>query len=286
MVDATMGGGGYTLELLGRVRPGGSVLALDRDASAIARFPFERVPADVNLRLVHANFADLGQVAAGLSGTVDGIVFDLGLSSLQLDDPERGFSFQRDGPLDMRLDQAEPVTAADLLNREPAGELRRILLHYGQERWAARIAERIVARRGRQPFRTTRDLVDVVAGAIPRGAWPRDIHVATRTFQALRIAVNRELEALTAGLKAAIPLLARDGRLGVVTFHSLEDKIAKDLFNVEATDCVCPPHAPVCVCGHRRSVRVVTKKPIRPSDAEIRANPRARSAKLRIAEKL
>ena len=286
MVDATLGGGGYTLELLGRVRPGGSVLALDRDASAIARVPFERVPADVTLRLVHANFADLGQVAAVLGGAVNGIVFDLGLSSLQLDDPERGFSFQRDGPLDMRLDQAEPVTAADLLNREPAGELRRILLHYGQERWAARIAERIVARRGRQPFRTTRDLVDVVAGAIPRGAWPRDIHVATRTFQALRIAVNRELEALTAGLKAAIPLLARDGRLGVVTFHSLEDKIAKDLFNVEATDCVCPPHAPVCVCGHRRSVRVVTKKPIRPSDAEIRANPRARSAKLRIAEKL
>jgi len=172
------------------------------------------------------------------------------------------------------------------LNRESASELRRILLSYGQERWGARIAERIVARRARQPFRTTVDLVDVVAGAIPRGAWPRDIHVATRTFQALRIAVNRELEALDAGLKAAIPLLARNGRLGVVTFHSLEDKIAKDLFNVEATDCVCPPHAPVCICGHRRSVRVVTKKPIRPSEAEIRANPRARSAKLRIAEKL
>jgi 16S rRNA (cytosine1402-N4)-methyltransferase len=208
------------------------------------------------------------------------------MSSLQLDDPERGFSFQRDGPLDMRLDQSEPTTAADLLNRQSAGELRRILFQYGQERWAARIAERIVARRSRQPFRTTRDLVDVVAGAIPRGAWPRGIHVATRTFQALRIAVNRELDALEAGLKAAIPLLARDGRLGVVTFHSLEDKIAKDLLNVEATDCVCPPQAPVCVCGHRRSVRVVTKKPIRPSDAEIRDNPRARSAKLRIAEKL
>jgi len=235
---------------------------------------------------VHANFADLAHLAGGLTGSVHGIVFDLGMSSLQLDDPQRGFSFQRDGPLDMRLDQSDPWTAADLLNREPAGELRRILLQYGQERWATRIAERIVARRGRQPFRTTKDLVDVVAAAIPRGAWPRDIHVATRTFQALRIAVNRELEALDAGLKAAIPLLARDGRLGVVTFHSLEDKIAKDLFNVEATDCVCPPHAPVCVCGHRRSVRVVTRKPIRPSDAEIRANPRARSAKLRIAEKL
>jgi 16S rRNA (cytosine1402-N4)-methyltransferase len=286
MVDATLGGGGYTLELLERVRPGGSVLALDRDATAIARFPLERVAPDVRLRLVHANFADLGRMAQELTGGADGIVFDLGMSSLQLDDPERGFSFQRDGPLDMRLDQSEPWTAADLLNREPASELRRILLSYGQERWGARIAERIVARRTRQPFRTTKDLVDVVAGAIPRGAWPRDIHVATRTFQALRIAVNRELEALGAGLKAAIPLLARNGRLGVVTFHSLEDKIAKDLFNVEATDCVCPPHAPVCICGHHRSVRVVTKKPIRPSEAEIRANPRARSAKLRIAEKL
>jgi 16S rRNA (cytosine1402-N4)-methyltransferase len=268
------------------VRPGGTVLALDRDASAIERFPRQNVPPDVTLRLVHANFTDLDGVAGDLAGSIQAIVFDLGMSSLQLDDPERGFSFQRDGPLDMRLDRSEPWTAADLLNREPASELRRILLSYGQERWAARIAERIVARRAQQPFRTTKDLVDVVAGAIPRGAWPRDIHVATRTFQALRIAVNRELDALDAGLKAAIPLLARDGRLGVVTFHSLEDKIAKHLFNVEATDCVCPPHAPVCICSHRRSVRVVTKKPIQPGEAEIRANPRARSAKLRIVEKL
>jgi len=167
MVDATLGGGGYTLALLQRVRPGGSVLALDRDASAIARFPLERVPPDVRLRLVHANFADLGRVARELPGGADGIIFDLGMSSMQLDDPERGFSFQRDGPLDMRLDQSEPWTAADLLNREPASELRRILLSYGQERWGARIAERIVARRARQLFRTTKDLVDVVTGAIP-----------------------------------------------------------------------------------------------------------------------
>jgi 16S rRNA (cytosine1402-N4)-methyltransferase len=244
------------------------------------------VPPDVELHLEHRNFAELASLVPSLGRPVQGVVFDLGLSSLQLDDPERGFSFQRDGPLDMRMDRSEPWTAADLLNREPEGELRRILLHYGQERWAARLAQRIVDRRRREPFRTTRQLVDLVAGAIPRGAWPRDIHVATRTFQALRIAVNRELEAVAAGLKAAIEVLASGGRVGVVSFHSLEDKIAKDLFNVEATDCICPPQAPVCVCGHSRSVRVVTRKPIRPSPAEIARNPRARSARLRIAEKL
>ncbi len=162
----------------------------------------------------------------------------------------------------------------------------RILRDYGQERWGSRIAQRIVERRRRAPFKTTKDLVDVVAGAIPRGAWPRDIHVATRTFQAFRIAVNRELDAIEKGLKAAIEVLASGGRVGVVSFHSLEDKIAKNLFNVEATDCICPPQAPVCVCGHRRSVRVVTRKPITPSEAEVQDNPRARSAKLRIAEKL
>jgi 16S rRNA (cytosine1402-N4)-methyltransferase len=244
------------------------------------------VPPDVELVLEHRNFAELASLAPSLGRPVQGIVFDLGLSSLQLDDPERGFSFQRDGPLDMRMDRSDPWTAADLLNREPEAELRRILTQYGQERWAARIAQRIVERRRRQPFQTTGQLVDVVAGAIPRGAWPRDIHVATRTFQALRIAVNRELEAVAAGLKAAIEVLASGGRVGVVSFHSLEDKIAKDLFNVEATDCICPPQAPVCICGHTRSLRVITRKPIRPSPAEVAHNPRARSGRLRIAEKL
>lgn len=285
-VDATLGGGGYARALLARLRPGGLLLALDRDASAIERFERTGVPPDVELVLEHRNFADLASLASSLGRPVQGIVFDLGLSSLQLDDPERGFSFQRDGPLDMRMDRSDPWTAADLLNREPEGELRRILLEYGQERWAARIAQRIVDRRRREPFQTTRQLVDLVAGAIPRGAWPRDIHVATRTFQALRIAVNRELDAVAAGLKAAITVLASGGRVGVVSFHSLEDKIAKDLFNVEATDCICPPQAPVCICGHTRSVRVITRKPIRPSTAEIAQNPRARSGRLRIAEKL
>jgi 16S rRNA (cytosine1402-N4)-methyltransferase len=269
-----------------RLRPGGVLLGIDRDATALERFAREPVPPDVRLMLEHTNFAQLDRVAEKLGRPVNGVVFDLGLSSVQLDDPERGFSFQSNGPLDMRMDRTEPWTAADLLNRESESELRRILKDYGEERWAARIAKRIVERRRQTPLRTTKDLVDLVSGAIPRGAWPRDIHVATRTFQALRIAVNRELDAIEKGLKAAIAVLASGGRVGVVSFHSLEDRIAKNLFNVEATDCICPPQAPVCLCGHRRSVRVVTRKPITPSDTEVRDNPRSRSAKLRVAEKL
>ena len=284
-IDATLGGGGYARTLMERLRPGGVLLGIDRDASAIERFAREPVPPDITLILEHTNFAELDRVAARLP-PVRGVVFDLGLSSIQLDDPQRGFSFQRDGPLDMRLDQTQPWTAADLLNRESASDLRRILSDFGQERWATRIAQRIVDHRKRDPLRTTKALADLVAGAIPRAAWPRDIHVATRTFMAVRIAVNGELEAIEKGLKAAITVLASGGRIGVVSFHSLEDKIAKNLFNVEATDCVCPPQAPVCICGHRRSVRVVTRKPITASEAEVRDNPRARSAKFRVAEKL
>ena len=269
-----------------RLRPGGVLLGLDRDATALERFTREPVPPDVSLMLEHANFAQLDRAAERIGRPVNGVVFDLGLSSLQLDDPERGFSFQAEGPLDMRLDRSEPWTAADLLNRESETELRRILREYGQERWGARIAQRIVERRRRMPLKTTKDLVEVVAGAIPRGAWPRDIHVATRTFMAFRIAVNRELDAIEKGLKAAIEVVASGGRVGVVSFHSLEDKIAKNLFNVEATDCICPPQAPVCLCGHRRSVRVLTRKPITASETEVRENPRSRSAKLRVAEKL
>jgi 16S rRNA (cytosine1402-N4)-methyltransferase len=262
------------------------LLALDRDASAIERFAGEPMPPDITVMLEHTNFAQLDRAAERIGRPPNGTIFDLGLSSLQLDNPTRGFSFQADGPLDMRFDQTEPWTAADLLNRESESELRRILRDYGQERWAARIAQRIAERRKREPFRTTRDLVDVVSGAIPRAAWPKGLHVATRSFQAFRIAVNRELEAIDRGLRAAIEVLASGGRVGVVSFHSLEDRIAKNLFNVEATDCICPPQAPVCICGHRRSVRVITRKPITPSDAEVRENPRARSAKFRVAEKL
>ena len=284
-VDATLGGGGYARALIERLRPGGTLLGIDRDASAIERFRREPVPPDVTVTLAHTNFDRLAEFASSLP-PVHGVAFDLGLSSDQLDDPERGFSFQREGPLDMRLDITEARTAADVVNQESVSQLRRILIDFGQERWAARIAQRIVDQRQLKRLRTTRELADLVAGAIPRAAWPKDIHVATRTFMAIRIAVNRELEAIETGLKAAIELLASGGRVGVVSFHSLEDKIAKNLFNVEAKDCICPPQAPVCICGHKRSVRVLTRKPITASESELRENPRARSAKLRIAEKL
>jgi len=190
----------------------------------------------------------------------DLILFDFGLSSVQLDAPERGFSFRGEGPLDMR-----------------------ILHEYGEERWARRIAQFIVARR---PLRTTRDLASAVEAAIPRRAWPRDINVATRTFQGIRIAVNDELGEIESGLKAALGILKPGGRMATISFHSLEDRLVKSFFIVESKDCICPPQQPVCTCGHRATLRIVTRRPVRPSEAEVAANPRARSARLRVAEKI
>ena len=234
--------------------------------------------------LAHGRFSDLGSIS-GSHGFVpaDIILFDFGLSSAQLDDPERGFGFRREGPLDMRMDPGATLTAAKLVNEATAAELERILLGYGEERWARRIARFIVARR---PLRTTRDLAQAVEAAIPRQAWPRDINVSTRTFQALRIAVNDELGEIEAGLKAALSTLKPGGRMATISFHSLEDRLVKSFFNVESKDCTCPPQQPVCTCGHRASLHIVTRRPVRPSDAEVAANPRARSARLRVAEKL
>lgn len=285
-IDATLGGGGYARALRDRVAPGGTLLAIDRDARAVAAGEALLTP-EVRVLLRQGDFRDLREIAGGLGLTqVNGVAFDLGLSSQQLDDPARGFSFRfSEAPLDMRFDQRQEWTAERLLHELAPQELRRILRNYGQELWAGRIADRIVAARRRERLRTVGQLTALVAGAIPRARWPRSIHVATRTFQALRIAVNDELQALELGLKAAIELLTSGGRVGVVTFHSLEDKIAKNLFHVAATDCVCPPPAPICTCGHRGSVVLVTRKPLPPTPDEVRGNPRARSAKLRIVEK-
>jgi 16S rRNA (cytosine1402-N4)-methyltransferase len=211
------------------------------------------------------------------------VLFDFGISSTQVDDPERGFSFRADGPLDMRMDPSARLTAAKLVNESDAAELERILHEYGEERWARRIAQFIVARR---PLRTTRDLAQAVEAAIPRSAWPRDIHVATRTFQGIRIAVNDELAEIETGLRAALSTLKPGGRMATISFHSLEDRLVKSFFNVESKDCICPPQQPVCTCGHRATLRIVTRHPVRPSDEEIAANPRARSARLRVAEKI
>jgi len=211
------------------------------------------------------------------------VLFDFGLSSTQVDDPERGYSFRADGPLDMRMDQTSTLTAAQIVNEFDVDEIERVLRDYGEERWARRVAQFIVARR---PLRTTRDLTSAVEAAIPRGAWPRDIHVATRTFLGLRIAVNDELGEIEKGIRAALLTLKPGGRMATISFHSLEDRLVKSFFNVESKDCICPPQQPVCTCGHRASLRIVTRHPVRPSDQEVAANPRARSARLRVAEKL
>lgn len=236
------------------------------------------------MTIVHGRFSELGSISAqaGIE-SADLVLFDFGLSSNQIDDPERGFSFRGEGPIDMRMDPGARLTAAKIVNDYDAREIERILRDYGEERWARRIAQFIVARR---PLRTTRELAQAVEAAIPRKAWPRDINVATRTFQGLRIAVNDELGEIEAGLRAALSILKPGGRMATISFHSLEDRLVKSFFNVESTDCICPPQQPVCTCGHRATLRIITRRPVRPSDEEVAFNPRARSAKLRVAEKL
>ena len=268
-VDCTLGRGGHTAAILER---GGEVLALDADPAAVAAY---RGPA----RLVQTYFDRLEQVAAGFA-PVNGVLFDLGLSSPQLEDPARGFSFAADGPLDMRFDRGQGQPAADIVNQCSVDELARIFRDYGEEP-RARMMARAVERA--RPLRTTGEL----ARTIERAAGGRGrIHPATRIFQALRIATNRELERLSAALDQAVRILGSGGRLVVISFHSLEDRIVKTFFAAEARDCVCPPRTPVCVCGHTASLRLVTRKPITPSEAEVARNPRARSAKLRAAERI
>ena len=234
--------------------------------------------------VVHGRFSELGAIAtqSGFS-PADLVLFDFGLSSTQIDDQSRGFSFRVEGPLDMRMDPDLKLAAAKIVNEYDAAEIERILRQYGEERWARRIAEFIVARR---PLRTTRDLAQAVEAAIPRRAWPRDINVATRTFQGVRIAVNDELGEIEEGLRAALLTLKPGGRMATISFHSLEDRLVKSFFNVESKDCICPPQQPVCTCGHRATLRIITRHPVRPSEKELAANPRARSARLRVAERL
>ena len=270
--------------MLERIRPGGRLVGIDRDPAAIAAAKIALAGFDPPPILVHGNFADLDRLAreAGVAAA-DGVLLDLGLSSHQLDDPERGFSFRSAGPLDMRMDTTAPVTAADLVNKLDQRRLAQLISRLGEERWAARIAQFIVRRR---PLRTTRDLAEAVEAAIPRGAWPKDIHPATRTFQAIRMEVNDELGSLEQGLKAATSFLTPGGRMAAISFHSLEDRLVKVHIAAESKDCVCPPQQPVCTCAHRAHLRAVTRRPVTPSPEEVAGNPRARSAKLRVAEKI
>jgi 16S rRNA (cytosine1402-N4)-methyltransferase len=283
-VDCTLGAGGHSRLILERIGPHGRLLAIDRDQEAVAAARSALAGFGTALDLARGNFGDVAALARRRGfDAVQGVIFDLGVSSEQLEDPSRGFSFRRDGPLDMRMDPESPLTAERVVNELSPGELASLIRRLGEERWAARIAQEVVRRR---PLRTTAQLAAAVESAIPRRAWPRDIHPATRTFQAIRMHVNDELGSLERGLRGALEIITPGGRLVAISFHSLEDGIVKSFLRREARDCLCPPEQAVCTCAHRASLRSLTRKPVRPSPDEVAANPRSRSARLRAAEKL
>ncbi|MDX2033029.1 MAG: 16S rRNA (cytosine(1402)-N(4))-methyltransferase RsmH [Blastocatellia bacterium] len=284
-VDATLGMGGHTELILG-ASPSARVLGLDRDPEAIELARTRLAGAGERFQAVHADYRGIKQVVKEQNiESVAGILADLGVSSFQFDTPERGFSFRTDAPLDMRMDRSQGETAADLVNTLPEAELADIIFEYGEERASRRIARRIVAERSRAPIRTTAELADLVIKAVhQRGHWR--IHPATRTFQALRIAVNRELEELDRFVADAVELLESGGRLVIITFHSLEDRIIKQALRYQSGRCMCPPDRPECGCGTAMRVEVLTRKAIQPSGEEVASNPRARSAKLRACRKI
>ena len=285
-LDGTLGRAGHSREIARRLTTG-RLICIDRDQAAIDAAQDRLAPWLDRVTLIHSNFSELKEVLSrcGVSGA-DGMLFDLGVSSPQLDDGARGFSYMADAPLDMRMDRDEGLTAADVVNTWSQEELRRILWQYGEERYAAAIAAAIERARAAGPIETTGALVEIIRGALPAAALREKQHPATRSFQGIRIAVNDELTAISRMLQAAIPRLKTGGRLAVISFHSLEDRIVKSELAAAAKGCDCPPSFPVCVCGKRPLVRLVNRKPILPSQAEQEENPRARSAKLRVAEKL
>jgi 16S rRNA (cytosine1402-N4)-methyltransferase len=280
-VDGTLGGAGHTRGILGLSAPSGRVLGLDNDPEAISQARATLASFGDRAILIQSNFAELKRIAEAISfAPVQGIVLDLGLSSYQLDNKARGFSFQTEGPLDMRMDPTQELSAYDLVNRLPAPELADILWRYGEERFSRRIAQNIVAQR---PIETTTELAQAVRQVVRSR---EKIDPATRTFMALRIYVNQELEVLQQVLPQARDILAPGGRLAIISFHSLEDRLAKQFLQTESKDCICPSELPICVCGHHATLRILTKKPVRPNEDEVRRNSRSRSAKLRVAERL
>lgn len=286
-VDGTLGGGGHAGGILGATSPDGVLIGIDRDDDALAESRRALEPFGRRAILVKGNYADLGDILAGLGiDRVDGIVLDLGVSSHQLEAAERGFSFSKPAPLDMRMDREAGATARELVNRADARELQRILRDYGEELMAGRIARAIVERRKAGPIETTDELAGLIASAMPARMRHGRIHPATRSFQALRIAVNDELTSLARGIASGIDRLKEGGRFAVITFHSLEDRMVKDLFRDASRGCTCPPDLPVCACGGKPRLRVIARRPIRPGEAEMERNPRARSAKLRTAERI
>lgn len=290
-VDATLGGAGHSSKAAKELGASGLLIGIDQDevALAAAEAKLGTIPKSQRprIQLVRGNFGDLDQalLSADIPG-IDAILFDLGVSSVQIDTPERGFSFKEDGPLDMRMDPGnQTLTAAEIVNTYNAADLSRIIRAYSDEKWASRIAEFIVRARHQEPIVRSEQLVEVIKAAIPASARRAGGHPAKRTFQALRIEVNGELDVLRRGLEAAIRWLNPGGRIAVISYHSLEDRIVKDAFAAMANRCTCPPDLPVCACGRKPVLELVTRKPVLPTADEVARNPRARSAKLRVAQK-
>ena len=285
-LDGTLGGAGHSLQIARRLTTG-QLIGIDRDEEALCAARQRLAAYADRVTLVHGNFRELGEILdnLGLSG-VDGMLFDLGVSSPQLDEAERGFSYMTDAPLDMRMDRSQSLSAYDVVNGWSREELRHILFAYGEERYAPLIAAAIERRRQIAPIKTTLELAEVIRSAMPAQALREKQHPAKRSFQAIRIAVNDELGAVEQMLRQAMDRLNKGGRLAVITFHSLEDRAVKNAMQAAARGCTCPPEFPVCVCGKKPQVRILTRKPIVSGEEELAENPRARSAKLRVAEKL
>ncbi|WP_087065392.1 16S rRNA (cytosine(1402)-N(4))-methyltransferase RsmH [Intestinibacillus massiliensis] len=285
-IDATLGGAGHSLHIARRLTTG-RLLCIDRDDEALQNAETRLAPVRDRVSLNKSDFRELDRVlAANGFAAADGILFDLGVSSPQLDHAERGFSYMQDAPLDMRMDRQQRLTAYDVVNGWSREDIRKILFEYGEERYAPLIAAAVERRRQQKPIETTLELVDVIRGAMPPKALREKQHPAKRSFQAIRIAVNDELGAVREAMEKAVACLAPGGRLAVITFHSLEDRIVKTAFAQAAQGCTCPKDFPVCVCGKNPLVRLVSRKPILPDEKEVEGNPRARSAKLRVCEKL
>jgi len=285
-LDGTLGGAGHSAEIAKRLTTG-RLIGVDRDPKALAAAEQRLAPWMDRVELVHSNFRELDAILDSLGiPAVDGILLDLGVSSPQLDEADRGFSYMADAPLDMRMDPSDPLTAYEIVNTWPQEELRRILFTYGEERYAPLIAAAIVRRREQAPIESTLALVDVIRSAMPQKALREKQHPAKRSFQAIRIAVNDELGAVDAVMQRAIDRLKPGGRLAVITFHSLEDRIVKNAMAEAVRGCTCPPEFPVCVCGKKPKLKLIARKPIVAGEEELERNPRARSAKLRVAERL
>ena len=285
IVDGTLGGGGHACEILKRILPNGRLVGVDKDEAAYGR-TLERMPeCSGHLLFAHDDFKNIKQILRNLSiEQVDGAILDLGVSSFQLDESDRGFSYHQDARLDMRMDRTQALSAYEVVNTYPEDKLAEIISGYGEERWARRIAQFIALRREQTPIVTTAELTDVIKAAVPKGARQGGPHPARRTFQAIRIEVNGELTGLKEAIYDFADVIRPGGRIAVITFHSLEDRIVKQAFATLKNPCTCPPDAPVCVCGKQPKAKLVFRKPVLPSELELTQNPRARSAKLRVAE--